>query len=297
MKIFNNHLRKKNIDILINETIIHFFHGDTNLNFGIDDIIEIFSKNGLYKFNYIIHLNILKSIYEFGILCRNRVKKVGFYTKDISKDIYQEYRQSIFNKFFPNDDVYNYVPLYLSSHTPMIHAIRSPYKKYYAVLKIDLSLFYDLKKEDIKNIKIANTSINRKNIDSSFMIFNLIDCIDELNEFFKWELFNTNTQFLSSEKRQQKAAEILIPKRVSPQYILEVCPKCSEWILKQKYEFDDNIFIKINFDNSEFDFQEEKSPRLILNSNEENHDEIELNNFFFEDEEEKEDSNDWKKFF
>ena len=232
----------------------------------------------------------LKSIFQFGILCRNRVKRVGFYTKDISKDIYQKYRQKIFKKFFPYDDVYNYVPLYFSSHTPMIHAIRSPYKKYYAVLKIDPFLLYNLEKKDIMNIKIANTSINRRNIDSSFKIINLIDSINELNEFFRWELFNTDTQFLNADKRQQKAAEILIPKHISPQYILKICPKCSELDIKHKYKFEDDILQLINFNNNEFDFQNEKSTKLILNSNEEKDEENELNNFFFEfDEKQKED--------
>jgi len=76
-----------NIDILFNKPIASYINGETNLSFEIDDIIEILSKNGVSRFNNLIHLDSLKSIFEFGILCRNRVKRVGFYTKDISKDI------------------------------------------------------------------------------------------------------------------------------------------------------------------------------------------------------------------
>lgn len=177
----------------------------------------------------------------------------------------------------------------------MMHPIMSPYKKYYAVLKIDIFFIYSLKIEEISNIKISNTSINRKNIDSSFKICNLVDILNDLNEFLAWDLFNNNMQFINSEKNKQKGAEILIPKRVAPQYILEICPKCSEWSIKQKYNLSEEIISKMRFNNEEFEFKKEEKPELIFNFNEENDSDDEFNDFFSEEEEE-DDSDDWNKF-
>ena len=218
------------------------------------------------------------------------MEQVGFNTKDISKESYQENRQKIFTEFFPNDDIYNYVPLYISSHTSMVHAIKTPYKKYYAILKVDIYLLYSLEIDDINKIKISNTSINRKTIDSSFRICNLVDILDEMDTFLSWNLFNNNTYFISTEKRLQKGSEILIPKQVAPQYILEVCPKCSEREIKNKYDFSDDIIARIIFNNQEFEFKIEERPKLQFDLNEDYDDSIEFDDLLFEENDENNDS-------
>lgn len=178
----------------------------------------------------------------------------------------------------------------------MMYPIISPYKKYYAVLKIDIFIFYSLEKKQIDQIKISNTSINRRNIDSSFRIANIINIIDELDDFLEWELFNDNTHFLDYEKRQYKSAEILIPKCVAPQYILEVCPKCTELELKKKYELSDENFSKINFKNKEFEFKHEEIPEISLAPDEEDFEFFEFNDDYDEEIEEEDDLDEWNKF-
>ncbi|KKN61060.1 hypothetical protein LCGC14_0525680 [marine sediment metagenome] len=242
--------------------------GENKLNFDIDDLIKVFSNKGIFNFNYLIHLDSLKSIFTFGILSRKRVNRVGFTTRDISKDIYQQYRQIAFSKFFPDENIYDYVPMYISSHTPMIHPIISPAKKYYAVLKIDIFLLYNLENKLINKVKISNTSINRRNIDSSFRIATLVDILSELDDFLEWDLFNDNTHFLDYKKGQYKSAEILVPKSIAPHYILEVCPKCTELDLKNKYAFSEKIFSKINYENNDFDFINEEYPEIDVTTDE-----------------------------
>jgi len=158
------------------------------LKFDIDDILEKFIDHEINSFNYLIHLDSLKSIFHFGILSRNKIEQVGFYTKDISKDIYLENRKRAFNKFFPNEDIFDHVPLYISSHTPMIHSIYNNIAKvYYTILKIDIFLFYSLTEEEISKVKISNSSVKRENLDDSFKISILFDILDELNNFLNLE--------------------------------------------------------------------------------------------------------------
>ena len=178
----------------------------------------------------------------------------------------------------------------------MMHPIISPYKKYYAVLKIDIFLFYSFEKRQIDKIKISNTSINRRNIDSSFRIAKLINIIDELDEFLEWELFNDSTHFIDYEKRRYKSAEILIPKHVAPQYIIKVCPKCNEQEFKKKYELSNKNFSKIDFKNKEFEFKYEEIPEISLAPDEESLEFFEFDDDYDEETEGEDNLDEWNKF-
>ena len=139
----------------------------------------------------------------------------------------------------------------------MIHPISSPFKQHYAILKLDPFLFYGLKEEDIIKIKISNASINQRYPHPKFKIIKLFDDYDKLKMFLSWDLFNNNTHYANSWTNQKKSAEILIPRRIPFNYVMDICPKCSEKVYKRHIN-SLNLLDLANFNNREFEFINEK---------------------------------------
>lgn len=225
-----------------------------------EDIITFLNKGGIQSFNYIIHLDNLKSIFQYEIVCRNLLEQYNIKAHDISKVDYQRNREKNFQKFFPNEDIHDYVPLYISTHTPLIKKLTSPYKKYYAVLKISNTIFRDLTERRRSLIKIANQNINQKRLDE-LEIKNISDFRDlkEFESFIKWDLINQKKFSNRYLDKLYKAAEILIPDKINQRFISKICPKTKairdvkayikdvldyKWYEKKKY--------LIDFNNDEF---------------------------------------------
>ncbi|MBD3216047.1 MAG: DUF4433 domain-containing protein [Candidatus Lokiarchaeota archaeon] len=194
-----------------------------------EDIISVFNKNHIKNFNYIIHLDNLKSIFQYEIVCRNLLTQYDLIYHDISKKKYQKNRSKNFLKFFPNEDIHDYVPLYISTHTPMIKKLSSPYIKYYAVLKITNKIFRDLKDERKKNIKISNQNINQTRL-NDLQIKNISDFknTNEFEEFLKWDLIANRNICNNYPDKLYKAAEVLVPGKINQRFITKICPKTKD---------------------------------------------------------------------
>lgn len=228
----------------------------------IDRLIGIFHDNGIEYFNYLTPIENLDSIILNGIVSRNVLLNSNADFRDISKKMIQDFRQRSFNVFF-DEAIHNYVPLYISSHTRMIRPIAVPFKHHYAVLKLDPFLFYGLREDRIKKIKISNSSINQRYRHSEFRIINIFDNIDQIEDFLDWDLFNTNIHYSDSWKGQKKSAEILIPVYVPPDYISKICPKCSEKVLKRHIS-KIRILKLSDFNHNEFNFVDEEPTEFSI---------------------------------
>lgn len=222
----------------------------------IDMLIGIFNDKGILYFNYLTPIENLDSIITNGIAPRNVLLEKNVKFRDISKEIFQVFRQRSFNMFF-DENIHNYTPLYLSSHTRMIRPIAVPLKHHYAVLKLDPFLLYGLKEDRIKKIKISNSSINQRSPHSEFKVIDIFDNIDNIDQFLDWDLFNTNIHYSDNWKGQRKSAEILIPDYVPPNYISKICPKCSENVLKRHIQ-KIRILELADFHHNEFNFIDEE---------------------------------------
>ncbi|KKN49874.1 hypothetical protein LCGC14_0638390 [marine sediment metagenome] len=273
----------------------------------IDRVIGIFSDKGIKSFKYLTPIENLDSIMKNGIMQRNVLSNDNIDFRDISKEVFQNNRQECFKMFFNEDHIHNYVPLFISSHTRMIRPIAVPFKQHFAVLKLDPFLFYGLKEDRIKEIKISNSSINLKYPHSGFKVINLFKNINQIEKFLDWELFDTNIHYSDIWKGQKKSAEILIPSIIPPNYIAKICPKCSENVLK-KHIRTIKILELADFNNNEFDFINEESTEIIHNFIDEDLNDI--SKFYLDDDEEEderdgeidnddhssEEYDDWKKF-
>ena len=79
----------------------------------IEKVIEIFQDYGINYFNYLVKIQNLDSMSKYGILSRNIVERLGLDFKDISKDIYQRFRNRTFN-FFLERKMFMIMFLYIS---------------------------------------------------------------------------------------------------------------------------------------------------------------------------------------
>jgi len=87
----------------------------------IGKVVEIFRTKGIEYFNYLIKFDNLKSIIRYDtIRPRNFLVNRGIYFHDISKEDYQSSRRTNFEQLFPQEDIHDYIPLYISSHTPRL---------------------------------------------------------------------------------------------------------------------------------------------------------------------------------
>ncbi|MFW9874154.1 MAG: DarT ssDNA thymidine ADP-ribosyltransferase family protein [Candidatus Thorarchaeota archaeon] len=228
----------------------------------VESFLGLLKSKGIKYFNFLTHLDNLVSICMKGILSRNKLLNSYINFKDISKNKYRQLREKLFSDFFPEDDVYNYVPLYISSHTRMFRKISSYMYKYYAVLKIDPYLFFKMSNFNICRVKISNSSINQKYTSKDFRIMNLFENLNIIDNFLEWNILNTDTHHYNAWKGQKKSAEILIPDMVLPNYIAKICPKCgkeefNKYLKKKNQYLFEEYYEKVDFENKEFIFKDE----------------------------------------
>ena len=226
------------------------------------NILKVFNKKEITYFNYMISLNNLKSILIYDtIRPRNFLESREIEFHDISIEEYQKNRHDNFHLFFPDEDIHDYVPLYISSHTSLIKKYANPNYYYYAVLKVSNTILNNLKQKRTE-IKFSNQNINQITL-KNLQIKNITEfsTMSELNNFFRWDLFNDNNLPETHEEKLYKSAEILIPKKVHRKFIIKIYPKTNQKRkIKDflKYSLGDNWYGKIEhligFYNQEFEF-------------------------------------------
>lgn len=187
----------------------------------------MFRAKGITHFNYIVHFKNLKSIITIDtIRPRNFLVSRDISFHDISREEYQLSRRNNFERFFPEDDIHDYVPLYISSHTPLVKRLaHSPNYLYFAILKIKCDVLKN-NKHNKKQVKASNQNINQLSLDN-FQIKELhkFESVAECEHFWRWDLFNSNVHFTNESERLSKAAEVLIPQKVHRKFIDKICLK------------------------------------------------------------------------
>lgn len=226
----------------------------------IDQVVEIFRIMGIRYFNYLVHFDNLKTILMYDtIRSRNFLVSRDMYFHDISKDEYQLNRRTNFELFFPREDIHDYVPLYISSHTPLVKMLANPNYLYFAVLKIGIDVLEN-NKHDNKKVKFSNQNINQSSLNNlEIKELNDFESENDFKRFLRWDLFNQ--YFTNENDRLSKAAEILIPKLVHRKFIYKICLKNKQRgkiINALRSRLTDNFYDKIedliDFYSEEFDF-------------------------------------------
>jgi hypothetical protein len=170
---------------------------------------NLFKQNGVDYLNYIANLRHINNILNNGILSRNKIIEceIDISNTDISEEKYQMKRAKNLKK--KSISVHDYVPLYIATHTPMLHrvCIAQKRRKQICIIKISLDI---LNKEEIyySNLNCSCEEVR---------IFTDIDGIDQLD----WNVIK-NWRGYDWINKKKKGAEVLVPERIEPLYFKEI---------------------------------------------------------------------------
>lgn len=150
----------------------------------------------------------LPSILEKGILCYNRARYIPHQSVALSS--VQKKRRS------GGADLHDFVPLYFATHTPMQYLITMGSKRRSKVIDESELVFIEIDAVSIfKSTDIFFTDGNAASYETSF--YDHITDLDSLN----WDIIRTRN-CSSDVYRRKKAAEVLIPDQISPDFFRRI---------------------------------------------------------------------------
>ena len=152
------------------------------------------------------------SIYIKGIYCYNMVKTLNH--TDVSLNSVQRRR----TRYMPgtNKEIHEYVPLYFATHTPMQYVLTQGTKWSYAILSEEDLVFFLV--DPVKAFQVDGMRFTDGNASADGTSF--YDDIGSLNKLH-WDIINTINCY-SEDYRWAKAAEVLLPTKVTPAMITKV---------------------------------------------------------------------------
>ncbi|HEC39775.1 hypothetical protein LCGC14_0525670 [marine sediment metagenome] len=179
---------------------------------------EVLKEKGVRKLIHITDYSNLPSILSKGLISQNTLNRDRIsYTSNISKSVQRICKRNMKNNY--GVDIRDYVRLFFTGNTPMLRSICFSRKKHNQtiVLQINPNVL------DKKNSYFTDISCNR----SDFELFNSAKEVDKL-EMLDWEILSNDFDLIirncteESKKNEyvgKRGAELLIPERISSNYI------------------------------------------------------------------------------
>lgn len=174
------------------------------------------NKSEIKETHYITLIDNLESIFQHGILCHNRTKKICHIS--IADAEVQKRRSKVIIP--PRYKLHDYVNLYFNARNAMMRRIVANHDhRKLAVLQIDVAVL------DEPNIVIAD-----KNASSDYVRFYDVDeGIDKLNKERVYARYWTDPDFYEGcRKKSEICAEVLVPNSLHPKFITGCCVSCQE---------------------------------------------------------------------
>lgn len=166
------------------------------------------------ELHYIIHIDNLKSILHYGILCQNRAKK--FQYKSIADPEIQKRREKV---VIPGGKrkLHDYANLYFNARNPMMFRRKDNHKEL-CILQINHAILDE-----------PNVIISDRNASSGYVRFYSPKELDKLDEtlIFADDWRDSDT-FRYWTRKSTICAEVLVPDSVAPKFIRGVYVSCEE---------------------------------------------------------------------
>lgn len=168
----------------------------------------------LHELHYITHIANLPSIVQRGLLSKRRAKPFG--PQSIAMEEVQEIRE---NKVVPGDrPLHEYVNLYFCARNPMLYKLKDRYAEI-CVIRINTAVL------DLPKVVITDG-----NAASDYTRFwpspDGLEYVDEAIVFA--EYWTDPDEIVAWRKKRIKCAEVLVPDRVDPKFILGVYVACEQ---------------------------------------------------------------------
>ena len=164
---------------------------------------------------YIVPIENVSSMLKNGILCHNHAEKIGH--KSIALEDVQERRR---NKVIPNGGrLHDYVNLYINPRNPMMYLVKERHKELCIVVV------------DCRILDEPGVVVSDRNAAREHCRFDPLDQgiarIDRERIFAQYWT-HPDDPIDEGRHRGEMCAEVLVPKRVDPKYILGAYVSCAE---------------------------------------------------------------------
>lgn len=184
-------------EVMAKEIGLKTFH---NESIQMERIKNLFLKYKTNSFWHLTHFSNIKSILKLGILSHQDAIKHR--ECDISEHSVQDRRAETNDPIY-NNCLHSYVPLFLRNRTPMLYS-RRELKDELVFIEVDvLCLMQD---------GYLITDGNAASRDTEF--YSSIDSLDKL----PWTVLDADYWNEHHDGKRMRSAEVLVPKKVSPQY-------------------------------------------------------------------------------
>jgi hypothetical protein len=164
-------------------------------------------RSDISELYYITPINNVPSIIEYGILSRNKIIRDNISSHDISEEGVQDIRSG---KKIPGtkNELHDYANLYFDAHNPMLSKRRLQNSEI-CVIRINESVL------DLEDVIVTDKNAARG------CLFNPVDeglsLLDAGEVFDKY--WTSDDEYEQYRLKGIKCAEVLVPDRVSPEYI------------------------------------------------------------------------------
>ncbi len=166
-------------------------------------------KSDITELHFITYIANVPSILQVGIISRNMVVRKNVRFEDVSEQGVQDRRAG---KKVPgtSKELHDYANLYFDAHNPMLSARRSENNKI-CVLRININVL------DLKGVIVTDMNAAR---DCRFMsVDEGLSSLDREKVYMiNWK--DPNNSINDYRQSGIKCAEILVPERVEPRYII-----------------------------------------------------------------------------
>jgi hypothetical protein len=163
-------------------------------------IKDSFSSFKTYSLWHLTHFSNINSILKLGILSHN--DSINFRINDISEHSVQD-KRAVTNDPIYKACLHSYVPLFLRNSTPMLYS-RRELKDELVFIEVDVLCIM----QDGYLISDGNAASRKTKFYSS------IDSLDKL----PWTVLDADYWNEHYDGKRKRSAEVLVPKKVSPQY-------------------------------------------------------------------------------
>ena len=163
------------------------------------------NRSDIEELYYITHIDNLKSILHYGILCHNKAKRIKF--KSVADEEVQKRREKV---VIPGgkSKLHDYANLYFNARNSMMFKRKDMHKEL-VVLRIDSAIFDE-----------PDVIISDRNASSYYVRFYSPEELDRLNGTLIFADDWRNENYFEYRKRRSiVCAEVLVPDSLAPKFI------------------------------------------------------------------------------
>ena len=169
----------------------------------------------ILELHYITHIGNLPSIYKYGILSHKQTGGLS-HVSVASPDVQERRAKKIIPGGLP---LHAYVNLYFDARNPMMYVLQAKHANL-CILQIDPAV-----------MNLPGAIVSDRNASSDYARF--FPCPSGLKHLDATMVFATswkhpNNQFEEWEHKSIKCAEVLVPDKVVPKYLLSAYVSCNE---------------------------------------------------------------------